>query len=69
MNYSEKKAKVRKEYLDWHNGIEVFIEQHTDDEVAEVYIKFIKLARRYGLVTELRQHGLYDYKKLDGQTE
>lgn len=69
MNYSEKKEQIRKEYLDWHNGIEVFIEQHTVDEVAAVYIKFIKLARRYGLVTELKQHGLYDYKDLNGQTE
>jgi len=63
MNYSEKKEQVRKEYLEWHGSVEAFIEKHTSDEVAAVYIRFIKLAKRYGLITELKQYGLYDYKQ------
>lgn len=56
-NYYKQKEKVRNEAIDWQSGFGNH--NYSYGELAILRSYFEKMGRRYGLLTEFRENGIY----------
>lgn len=57
MKYANKKAQAREKAIQWQ--LEFNEHNYSYGELAEFYDKFYKLAKRYGLIKEFKENGIF----------